>query len=83
MQKLKPDLVLLDLLLPGMRGDEICKQMKADAHLKHVPVILFTATAQDVAGVAREIGADDYILKPFDPEELMLKIKRCIEKEDR
>jgi len=72
------DLILLDLLLLGMRGEEFCKKVKSDAKLKHIPVILFTASASDVSKVAKEVGADDYIMKPFEPEDLLSKIKKFI-----
>ena|SRR3989338_5663822 len=78
LQKDIPDLILLDLLLPGMQGEEICKKLKCDNRLKTIPVILFTASASDIAKVAREVGADDYIMKPFEPEELLGKIKKFI-----
>ena len=78
LQKDIPDLILLDLLLPGMRGEEVCKKLKCDDRLKTIPVILFTASASDMPKVAKEIGADDYIMKPFEPEELLGKIKKFI-----
>ncbi|MFA4889352.1 MAG: response regulator, partial [Candidatus Omnitrophota bacterium] len=73
-----PDLILLDLLLPGIQGEEICKKLKCDDRLKTIPVILFTASASDVSKVAKEVGADDYIMKPFEPEELLGKLKKFI-----
>jgi two-component system, OmpR family, alkaline phosphatase synthesis response regulator PhoP len=73
-----PDLILLDLLLPGMQGEEICKNLKCDDRLKTIPIILFTASASDISKVAKEIGADDYIMKPFEPEELLGKVKKFI-----
>ncbi|MDO8489314.1 MAG: response regulator [Candidatus Omnitrophota bacterium] len=73
-----PDLILLDLLLPDIRGEEVCKKLKSDDRLKNIPVILFTASVSDIPKVAKEIGADDYIAKPFDPEVLLRKIKRFI-----
>lgn len=78
LQKDIPDLILLDLLLPDIQGEEICKQLKCDDRLKHIPVILITASASDIPKVAKEIGADDYILRPFDPEVLLEKIKKFI-----
>lgn len=72
------DLILLDLLLLGIRGEEVCKRLKGDAKLKHIPVILFTASASDIAKAAKEVGADDYIMKPFEPDELLGKIKKFI-----
>lgn len=74
----RPDLILLDLLLPGERGEELCKKLKSDEKLKSIPVILFTATARDITKKVRETGADDGILKPFEPEHLLKKIKKFI-----
>lgn len=78
LQKDTPDLILLDLLLPKMHGEEVCKRIKSDDNLKNIPVVLFTASASDIPRVAKEIGADDYIMKPSEPEELLGKIKRFI-----
>ena len=78
LQKDIPDLILLDLLLPGMQGEEICKKLKCDDRLKTIPVVLFTASASDIPKVAREVGADDYIMKPFESEELLGKVKKFI-----
>jgi two-component system phosphate regulon response regulator PhoB len=73
-----PDLIILDLLLLGMRGEEVCKKLKNDTRLKHIPVILFTASASDIAKLASEVGADDYLMKPFEPEDLLNKVKNFI-----
>jgi len=75
----RPDLVLLDSCLPGMDAFEVCKELKNDEGLKHMPIILFTATLDiTVAEKAKELGANDFILKPFDSEELLKKVKRII-----
>ena len=78
MQNNPPDLILLDLLLLGMRGEEFCKKVKCNDRLKTIPVILFTASASDISKVAKEVGADDYIMKPFEPENLLSKVKKFI-----
>lgn len=78
LQKDIPDLILLDLLLPGMPGEEICKKLKCDDRLKTIPIILFTASSSDIPKVAKEVGADAYIMKPFEPEELLDKIAKCL-----
>jgi DNA-binding response OmpR family regulator len=67
------DLILLDLLLPKMQGDELCK-------FKHIPIILFTASAirPSLPGKVSEMGADDCIGKPFEPEELLNKVRKFI-----
>lgn len=69
----KPDLVLLDLMLPGKDGIEVCAQIRADSG---VPVIMLTAKS-DTADVVRglESGADDYVVKPFNPKELVARIR--------
>jgi len=72
------DLILLDVVLPKMHGDELCKMLKHSDKYENIPVVLFTASAMNVANVAEQAGADDYITKPFDPRELLGKIKRLI-----
>jgi len=76
--KNKPDLILLDLLLPGERGEEFCKRLKANEKFKTLPVILFTATAHKIDGKIKETGADDGVMKPFDPKVLFKKIEKFI-----
>jgi diguanylate cyclase (GGDEF)-like protein len=76
LEKSAPDLVILDLMLPGMDGYEVCRLMQADARLNHVPVIMLTARSavqNKVLGYQR--GADDYIVKPFDPDELSVRVR--------
>ena len=76
---LKPDLVLLDYRMPFLNGDEVCKEIKKDESIKHIPVILMTASTQDTLKEnIQTMGADDYILKPFEPEELIKKIRKLI-----
>ncbi|MEK7220528.1 MAG: response regulator, partial [candidate division NC10 bacterium] len=70
------DLVLLDVMMPGMDGYEVCRRLKADLRWRHIPVMMLTArdTVRDkVLGL--EIGADEYITKPFNTEELIARIK--------
>lgn len=76
LQKDPPDLVLLDLLLPGMQGEDLCKKIKSDDRLKNIPVILFTAISDNIQRIAREVGAQDYVKKPFDIAELLAKVKK-------
>jgi DNA-binding response OmpR family regulator len=72
----KPDLVLLDLLLPVMNGTDVCKKTKNDEKLKHIPIVLFTAHSDSMtAERAGKFGADDYVVKPLAPEELVDKIE--------
>ena len=75
-----PDLILLDLLLPKMQGDELCKKLKSDEKYKKIPIVLFTASAirPNLPQMLKDIGADACILKPFDPKELLNTVKKFI-----
>ena len=78
-QKEIPDLVLLDLMLPGMDGIEICRQLKADSATRSISIIMVTAKGEEsdiVLGLG--IGADDYVLKPFRPRELIARVKSVL-----
>jgi DNA-binding response OmpR family regulator len=74
-----PDLVLLDVMMPGMDGIEVVRRLKSDVATAAIPVILLSAKAQatDISG-GLEAGADDYITKPFDPLELLDKVAALI-----
>jgi DNA-binding response OmpR family regulator len=70
-----PDLVILDRMLPGLDGLEICRALRADADLGVVPILMLTARAEEVDRIAGfETGADDYVTKPFSPKELVARI---------
>jgi DNA-binding response OmpR family regulator len=70
-----PDLVILDRMLPGLDGLEICRTLRADPDLAAVPIIMLTARAEEVDRIAGfETGADDYVTKPFSPKELVARI---------
>ncbi len=76
LSKLVPDLVILDLMLPGMDGYEVCRLMQADVRLNHIPVIMLTARdAIPYKVLGYERGADDYIVKPFQPDELSVRVR--------
>lgn len=71
-----PDLVLLDLMLPGMDGLEVSRQMQQDARLNHIPIIMITAkTAISDRKTGYQRGVDDYITKPFDADELIIRVR--------
>ncbi|MFA6320795.1 MAG: response regulator [Candidatus Omnitrophota bacterium] len=71
-----PDLIVLDLMLPKVNGYKVCGLLKSDARYKHIPIIMFTARAQDAdIKMSEEVGADSYITKPFEPVVLMATIK--------
>lgn len=75
-QTIRPDLVVLDHMLPGMSGIEICKTLRANADTADVPVIMLTARAAESDRVKGfECGADDYVTKPFSMKELLLRIQ--------
>ena len=77
-----PDLVLLDLMMPDMDGWEVYQQMKADEKTKHIPVIVVTAKAQSIDKVLglHIAKVDDYIAKPFSPQDLMNSVEKVLSK---
>ena len=77
--KHKPDLVVLDLMMPGMNGLEVCKQLRGDARTSRVPIIMLTAKAAETDKiVGLEMGADDYITKPFSVRELLARVRAVL-----
>jgi len=75
----KPDLILLDIMMPVMDGYEVLRRLKEDENLGDIPVIMLTARAQEkdvVKGI--DLGAEDYITKPFHPAELLARVKRIL-----
>lgn len=78
-RKEKPDLVILDLMLPKIDGYKVCRMLKFDEKYKKIPIVLFTARAQESdQKMGKEVGADAYITKPFEPKALLDKIKELI-----
>jgi two-component system phosphate regulon response regulator PhoB len=74
-----PDLMLLDLMLPGMDGLEICRAMKSDAATASIPVVMLTAKGEEAdVVIGLEMGADDYITKPFSPRVLIARLKAVL-----
>lgn len=79
LEKTKPDLVILDLMLPDIEGFDICKKMKTDADYSDIPVIMLTAKGQELDKITGlDLGADDYVTKPFSPRELVSRIKAVL-----
>jgi DNA-binding response OmpR family regulator len=74
-----PDLIILDLMMPGMDGLEVCKRLRADARTARIPLVMLTARATEADRVVGlELGADDYIVKPFSPRELVARVKAVL-----
>jgi DNA-binding response OmpR family regulator len=79
-----PDLVLLDVMMPGMDGYTVCKEMREDAFLKEVPIIFLTAKGKvEDKIVGLSVGADDYLTKPFNLDELLLRVKAILRRTTR
>ena len=74
-----PDLVVLDLMLPGIDGLEVCRRLRSDASTAGVPIIMLTAKSDEVDRVVGlEVGADDYVAKPFSPKELVARVRAVL-----
>jgi two-component system phosphate regulon response regulator PhoB len=74
-----PDLVLLDLMLPDQSGTDVCRQLKSDPRTRAVPVVMLTARGEELDRVVGfELGADDYVVKPFSVRELILRVKAVL-----
>jgi len=78
------DLVILDLMLPGLSGLEVCRALRGDATTAAIPVIMVTAKAEETDKiVGLEIGADDYVAKPFSPQELVARVRALMRRSTR
>jgi len=78
-KKEKPDLIILDLMLPKMDGYKVCGLLKNDARYNKIPIVMFTARAQEEdIGLGRELGAEAYVTKPFDHKILLGKIRELL-----
>lgn len=83
-QKLYPDLIILDIMLPDWDGFELLKYLKNDPKLKEIPVIMLTARTEEADKVlGLEMGADDYITKPFSPRELVARVKSVLRRYEK
>ena len=79
-----PDLLVLDLMLPDMDGLEVCKRLRADQQTATLPIIMLTAKAEESDTViGLELGADDYVTKPFSPKALVARVKALLRRVDR
>lgn len=74
-----PDLVVLDVMMPGMSGIDVCQELRRDQHTAGLPIILLTARAQEGdVEIGFGVGADDYIVKPFSPRELLNRVEAVL-----
>lgn len=77
----RPDLILLDIMLPDMEGTEVLKRLKTFDTTRHIPVIMLTAKGEEVDKIIGfELGAEDYITKPFSPRELILRVRAVLKR---
>jgi len=84
MKKAPPDLLLLDLMLPGLDGLEVCRAVRSDGHTASIPIIMVTAKGEESDRiVGLELGADDYITKPFSPNEVIARIRALLRRAQR
>lgn len=80
-QSARPDLIVLDLMLPEMDGKELTKLLKAREETKEIPIVMLTAKGEEVDRIVGfELGADDYLPKPFSPRELVLRVKAVLKR---
>jgi CheY-like chemotaxis protein len=77
MESNRPDIVLLDIRMAGVDGGEICRNLKSDPETSDIPIILFSAN-DNIEKIARECGADDYLIKPFEPSVAREKFKNIL-----
>lgn len=78
-RQMTPDLIVLDVYLPDMDGDDVARALKKSDKLKHIPIILISATIASVAERAESCGAEGHLTKPFEPEELLNMVKKILE----
>ncbi|KAB2835923.1 MAG: response regulator [Candidatus Brocadia sp.] len=78
-RKEKPDMVILDLMLPGIDGLEVCRKLKADTELAHIAIVMVTAKGEEAdITMGLTLGADDYMTKPFSPKELVARVQAVL-----
>src|SRR3954452_5957406 len=78
-QRRRPDLVVLDVMMPGIDGLEVCRRLRADVRTAGTPIIMLTAKAAEADRVVGlELGADDYVIKPFSPRELVARVRAVL-----
>ena len=81
LKKAGVDLIILDIMLPSIDGLEVCKLIKKNETLDHIPIIMLTARGEEIDQIVGfELGADDYVVKPFSPRELILRVKAILKR---
>jgi len=79
----KPDLILLDIIMPKMDGYEVCKKLMADPETKDIPIVIFSASQERVLEAkCKELGITDFIVKPFETNDLLNTVNEVLKKED-
>jgi two-component system phosphate regulon response regulator PhoB len=82
-RKKTPNLIILDLMLPGMDGKDICRSLKSNPLTQSIPILMLTAKAEETDRlIGFELGADDYVTKPFSPKELVLRVKAILRRKE-
>ncbi len=82
-KKERPSVILLDLMLPGMDGKDVCRALKSNPLTQSIPILMLTAKTEEVDRVIGfELGADDYVTKPFSPRELVLRVKAILRRKE-
>lgn len=82
-KKERPSLVILDLMLPGMDGKDVCRALKSNPLTQLIPILMLTAKTEEMDRVVGfELGADDYVTKPFSPRELVLRVKAILRRKE-
>jgi len=82
-KKNRPSLIILDLMLPGMDGKDICRSLKSNPPTQSIPILILTAKTEEMDRVIGfELGADDYMTKPFSPRELVLRVKAILRRKE-
>lgn len=83
-RKHRPDVIILDIMMPGMDGLEVCRRLRGEDRTAHVPLIMLTArAAESDRVVGLEMGADDYVTKPFSPRELVARVRAVLRRSSR
>ncbi|MFH1590009.1 MAG: response regulator [archaeon] len=80
-EKIRPDVIILDIMLPHMSGYEICQKIRDNKNLSNTKIIMVTSKGEQAdEDIGLDLGADDYVMKPFEPEELLHVIKQVLKK---